>query len=159
VIAVSSDAIVEWRSIVQLVRGAVAVLPEGGLERVSSSTGMTVREQVHHIVEANIVAASIVIAALGMPGATYDWSWMMPFGEWMDRLDHRSRPIEPSLELLDALNRWIAAVVEQLPDGLEREVVLKVGDNLSKTTVAKVLLDEAEHAKGHVEAIATALHA
>jgi len=52
--------------------------------------------------EANVVAASIVIAALGSPGCTYDWSWMMPFGAW----------------LMGVLNAYVAAQIEPLSDGL-----------------------------------------
>ena len=72
-----------------------------------------------------MVASSIVIAALGMPGSTYDRSWMLPFGPWMERLPYKSLPIPASLAALRALNAWVAAVVGQLPDGLSREVCLR----------------------------------
>lgn len=72
-----------------------------------------------------MVAASIIIATLGSPGCTYDWSWMMPFGPWLARLDYANKPIEPSVQLLSALNAYVVALVEPLPDGLAREVLLR----------------------------------
>jgi len=83
---------------------------------------MSPRETVHHLAEALVVAGSIVIAALGSPGSLYDWSWMMPFGPWMDRLRYDLKPLAPSLRLIDALNAYVAAQVEPLPDALGREV-------------------------------------
>ena len=86
---------------------------------------MSIRETVHHIVEANVVAASIVLAALGSPGCIYDWSWMLPFGEWLERLRYDRKPLAPSLRLLEALNAYVVAQVEPLPDGLQRTVQLR----------------------------------
>ena len=114
---------------------------------------MTARETVHHVAEANTVAASIVIAALGNPGCVYDWSWMQPSGDWMMRLEYESKHIAPALGLLEALNSYVAAQVEPLRDGLARQVRLRdaPGAEPRSVTVADVLLAEAAHARQHVE--------
>src|SRR5688572_24112695 len=112
-----------WRKIPDRVEG---VMRGGDLDRViDPAHEVTAREFVHHVVEANVVAASILIAALGAPGSTYDWSWMQPFGPWMDRLDYRRKPVEPAVALLRALNAWVVAQIEPLPDALSREVFLR----------------------------------
>jgi hypothetical protein len=146
-----TDPLREWRSIVGLVEARIADVAAAELDRRPRDS-MTLRETVHHIVEANIVAASIVVSALGSPGCTYDWSWMMPFGPWMDRLRYDRQPVDVSLRLLRALNDWVAAVIEPLPDGLQREVRLRDAPDagLRTATVAEVLLQEAEHARGHL---------
>jgi len=140
-----------WRSIVPRVQWLVDGLSDEELDRRPEGAPMSVRETVHHLVEAQVVAGSIVIAALGSPGCVYDWSWMWPFGPWMERLRYREKPLAPSLRLMEALNAYVVAQVEPLPDGLEREVWLRDEPQKEprRTTVAGVLLAEAEHAREH----------
>ncbi len=145
-----SDALQAWRSIVGLVQEVAENGPAGGRAGFGS---MSVHETVHHIVEANVVAASIVIAALGSPGCVYDWSWMLPFGPWMERLRYADKPLGPALKLLEALNAYVAAQIEPLSDGLQRTVRLRDEPDgpLRTATVADVLLQEALHAREHVD--------
>ena len=145
------NALAAWRSIVPLVNGLVEGRSEAELDRKPDGSPFTVREIVHHIAEANIVAASIVIAALGSPGSVYDWSWMLPFGKWMERMRYGHKPLMHSLRLLEALNEYVAAQIEPLEDGLERRVQLRdePGGALREVTVADVLLQEADHAREH----------
>jgi len=149
-----ANALAAWRSIVPLVHGLVDGRSDEEIDRRVGES-MTLRETVHHVVEANVVAASIVVAALGSPGSVYDWSWMMPFGPWMERMRYDRKPLAPALRLLDALNEYVAAQVEPLPDGLERRVQLRdeSGGPLREVTVADVLLQEAEHAREEAEGV------
>jgi hypothetical protein len=146
------DVLTEWKRIPDRVaaaaRGGDLDAPFGP-ERL----GVTRRMLVHHVAEANAVAASIVIAALGSPGSTYDWSWMMPFGPWLTRMDYAHRPIEPAEQFLRAVNAYVAAMIEALPDGLEREVQLRdtPGGATHRATVADVLEQEIEHVVEHLE--------
>ncbi len=146
-------ALEAWKSIVLLVHGLVDGLDEEELDRRPSPTSMSVRETVHHVAEANVVAASIVIAALGSPGSVYDWSWMLPFGEWMERLRYDRKPLAPTMRLLDALNAYVVAQLEPLSDGLARQVHLRdqPGGELRTVSVAQVLQQEAAHAREHCE--------
>src|SRR5258707_2107385 len=147
------DALAAWRSIVPLVHGMVHARSEEEIDLQADPESMTLRETVHHIVEANVVAASIVTAALGSPGSVHDWSWMLPFGKWMERMRYDKKPLAPSLRLLEALNEYIAAQIEPLEDGLERRVRLRDEPDgpLREVTVADILLQEAEHAREHVD--------
>lgn len=146
------NALSEWKTIPQLLRGVVGGKSDAELDRRPAGSPFSLRELTHHIVEANVVAASIVIAALGSPGCVYDWSWMMPFGPWMERLRYDRKPVEPSLLLLDALNAYVVAQVAPLSDGLERTVQLRdePGGELRTATVAEVLTQEVEHAREHL---------
>jgi len=147
----NDDPIAAWRSIVGLVHASLAEGGEQELDRRADAESLTLRETVHHVVEANVVAASIVIAALGSPACVYDWSWLQPFGPWLLRMRHGERELGPSLTLLGALNDYVAALVEPLPDGLARTVRLRDAPDapLRTTTVADVLRAEVEHARGH----------
>ena len=147
------DALAEWRAVVPLVHGMVEGRNEVEIDRRPDAESMTLRETVHHVVEANVVAASIVTAALGSPGSVYDWSWMLPFGKWMEQMRYDRKPLAPSLRLLEALNEYVAAQIEPLEDGLERRVRLRDQPDgpLREVTVADILIQEAEHAREHVE--------
>jgi len=148
------SALDAWRSLPGLIQGAVAGLDDAHLDRRAGE--MSRRELVHHLVEAQVVAASIVVAALGSPGCTYDWSWMMPFGAWVERLGYATKPVGPALALLDALNQYVAAQIEPLADGLDRVVHLRdaPGADLRRVTVAEVLEQEVAHAREHIESVA-----
>jgi len=67
---------------------AIEGLTEDALDLSGGSNGWSIRENVHHLVEANLVASNIVVAALAQSGCTYDWSWMMPNASWMNRVRH-----------------------------------------------------------------------
>jgi hypothetical protein len=143
------DPLAAWKRIVADVRRLVRA---GNLDARAGSS--SIRETVHHVVEANVVAASIVIAALGSPGCTYAWSWMMPFGSWMTRMRYDRKPLGPTLRLLAALNAYVVAQVAPLPDGLRRTVFLRDAPRAEprRVTVADVLLQEADHASEEVAA-------
>ena len=94
----AKHALESWKSIVPLVRGLIDGLGADELDRrLETRSTMSVRETVHHVVEANVVAASIVVAALGSPGSVYDWSWMMPFGPWQERMRYDRKSLGPAL--------------------------------------------------------------
>jgi hypothetical protein len=138
----------DWRTIPAMLDRFVARGPLD--DKVDDA--MTRRELVHHIVEANVVAAAILVAALGAPGSTFDWSWMMPFGPWLERMSYKTKPIEPSLALVHALNAYVVAQIEPLADALDREVLLRdtPGGEPRRSTVAGVLQQEIDHARGHL---------
>jgi uncharacterized damage-inducible protein DinB len=148
-----------WSRIPARIADAVLELDDAQLERLVAKSGFTIREQTHHLVEAQIVAASIAIAGLGMPGSTYDWSWMWPFGPWMERFPYRTLPLQPSLDALRALNAWVVAVVAGSDDGLSREVKLRdeAGKEPRAVSVADVLQQEVDHTDEHVAEILATL--
>ncbi len=145
-----------WKSIPHWIDDAFAHVDDASLDEPVDQEGLTRREVLHHLAEANVVAAGIVIAALGSPGCTYDWSWMMPFGAWLDRLDYRHKPIEPSRRLIEALNAYLAAQIGPLPDALERAIFLRDSPaaELRRVTVADVLRQEIDHAREHLARLA-----
>jgi hypothetical protein len=58
------------------------------------------------------------------------------------------------LRLLEALNEYVATQIEPLGDGVDRTVRVRdeAGAEPHTVTVAKVLLQEVEHAREHVAA-------
>lgn len=151
-----AETLQAWLSIGPQLAQAIEGLPEEALAHRGGPDGFSIRESVHHLVEANLVAATIVIAALGRSGSTFDWSWLYPDVAWAGRAGYTSAPVAPALELLTALGRHIAGLITERPDGFAREVRLvdTPGAEPYTRTVEKVLAQEIEHARGHLASLA-----
>lgn len=113
---------------------------------------MSVRETVHHLVEANLIASNIVIAALAKSGIAYDWTWVTPGGQWMERLGYGRVGVGPAIATLTGLTRHLAAVLSVTGDGLERTVRLRDAPRAPQytKTVREILADEVDHAEEHL---------
>jgi hypothetical protein len=145
-----------WASIPRRIRGAVSGLSARDLGLRGGSEGWSIREYVHHLVEANLVASNIVLAALGKPGCAYDWSWVMPDAGWMKRLGYDRMPIEPALRMLEHLCAHVATVVRVAPGGLAGKVRLvdAPGAKPYGRTIQQILEEECEHAQRHLHDVA-----
>ncbi|HEY2323935.1 MAG TPA: hypothetical protein VGJ82_13855 [Thermoanaerobaculia bacterium] len=122
-----------------------AALPDR-LERVSE------RETVHHLLEANLVASNMILAALGTDGYEFDWSWLVPDEQWVKRLGYGDVAVEPAIELFRALTKYFSALLGRDPSLLQRTIRLRnSGDSEPYViTVAEILAREVEHAREHL---------
>ena len=78
----SAETLDGWLRVPDGIEKAIEGLTEDALDLSGGSNGWSIRENVHHLVEANLVASNIVVAvvaALAQSGCTYDWSWMTYF--------------------------------------------------------------------------------
>lgn len=116
---------------------------------------MSVHETVHHVVESNIVAASMIIAAIGKDGTTYDWTWLYPNLEWIKRMGYANVPIKPAVKMLDCMNEHIANLVRVNPKVLKRKVTLfdTPGGDTYTMTVEQIMSHEASHAIDHLKEV------
>ena len=116
---------------------------------------MSIHETVHHVAESNIIAASMIIAAIGKNGATYDWTWLYPNMEWIKRMGYSSVPIKPVMKMLDCLNEHIANLVRVDPKVLKRKVTLRdTPDGEPYTmTVEQIINHEVSHAIDHLKEV------
>lgn len=149
-------ALAAWASIPRDIRRATKGLSNRDLKARGGSEGWSIREYAHHLVEANLIASNIILAALGRPGSTYDWSWVIPDRKWMKRLGYDRAPLDPALELLEALCAHVAGLARGARDGMEQSVRLlgSPGARPRRRTVRQVLDDEREHARHHLRDIA-----
>ena len=149
-------ALAAWASIPRDIRKGIAGLTNRDLNSRGGSEGWSIREYAHHLVEANLVASNIILAALGRPGTTYDWSWVIPDRKWMNRLGYDRAPLAPALALLEALCAHVAGLARGVPGGMKRSVRLldSPGARTHRKTVRQVLDDECKHARHHLRDIA-----
>lgn len=148
----SAEVIREWSTVPGILQEASNGLSPDELDQMVESSGMSVRETIHHLAEANVVAASMIIAAAGKDGATYDWSWLYPNREWVDRMKYADLPIEPAIRLVEALNQQIANLVEANPKVLEHTVTVfdSPGADKYQLTIAAIMKLEVDHAREHL---------
>jgi len=146
-------ALTGWLGIPEAIERATEGLSSKQLDVRGGQEGLSAREVVHHLVEANLVASNIILAALAKSGCTFDWSWVTPNGAWMKRLGYDRLEIRPGLELLRSLVEHIALLIEASGDGLDREVQLldSPGAALHTRTVRGVLEEEVKHAVEHLQ--------
>ena len=148
------DPLRAWGTIPRRIRKAVSGLSPRELRVRGGSESWTIREYAHHLVEANLVASSIIVAALGSPGARYDWSWLYPDERWMSRLRYDTVPLQPAIDLLDALCAHVAGIVRNAPGAMSRHVRLVGTRRVARRTVRQILAEECEHARHHLGDIA-----
>ena len=150
----ASAALRAWLAIPASIEKAIDGLGEDDLDLRDG--GLSIRETVHHLVEANLVASNIMIAGLAKSGCTYDWSWVTPDAAWMQRVGYDSAPVRPALSTLHALCAHIGGLIEGTSDGFRREVQLldAPGAELYSRTIRDLLMQEVEHAAEHLRTLA-----
>lgn len=150
-----AGALERWMQVPRDIERAIAGLAEADLD-LRSGEEMSIRETVHHLVEANLVASGIMIAALGRSGCTFDWSWLIPDGEWTRRMGYARVGVGPAIETLDALSRHLGGVIRATADGSRREVMLidAPGDKPYARSVEQLLQMEVDHAREHLGEVA-----
>lgn len=150
--------VADWSSIPNRIRKSVGELTGTDLLVRGGSEGWSIAEYVHHLVEANLIAAHIVLAALGRPGCTYDWSWVTPDRGWMVRVAYDRAPVQPALSLFEALTIHISSLINLIPGALVQRIDLieSPGKVPRKSTVANVLRHEIVHATNHIDELESA---
>jgi hypothetical protein len=99
-----------WLQVSRSLEIALEGLTKDDLNFRGGPNGWSIRETVHHLVESNLVACTIVIAAAGTGGCTYDCSWLNPDRAWMERMGYRGA-VAPAIEALSALCRYLSALL------------------------------------------------
>jgi hypothetical protein len=156
-----NDILTAYERIPEKITAALARAPADKLEIRCAGSQMSLRETVHHIVEANIVAASMLIAALGSDRATYDWSWLWPGRDWCDRMRYDAVPLDAAITTLNGLIRHIVNMINVRPDAAERKVSVHdlPGETLYFRTIPEILHQEAKHVDEHLAEIMSTLEA
>lgn len=153
------SALAAYEQIPEKIASAITRIPADKRDTRIEKSEMSLRETVHHLVEANIVAASMMIAALGAKKATYDWSWLWPGRDWCDRMRYDAVPLDASVATLNGLVQHIANILRVRDDAEAQKV--SVHDMPGATpyfmTVAQIIDHEAKHVDEHLDEIIGAI--
>ncbi len=87
----------------------------------------TIRQTVHHLAESASLFLLAIKSALAQSGSPYVRN---PYDQehWVEALDYRGRPIEPSLMLIQAVHRHISQLLSHLPDPWDHYIMMKFAD-------------------------------
>jgi len=135
---------------------ALEGLSESQLDLSRAEGKWTIRQIVHHIGDAEEIWGTVIKAALGNSGCTFDISWYIPDNKCAVPLDYAARPIHDAVELFRAVRRHIAVMVKHLPDARERSVLLaRNNDKLQDKTfkVEEIINWQNRHLEIHIKQI------
>ncbi len=149
------QAIRAWLTIPRNIEKAIEGLTDEALELQGGPDDWSIRETVHHLAEAILIASNIMIAGLAKSGSIYDWSWVNPDASWMQRMGYKTVPVRTALATLHALCEHMAALIMTTSDGIMREVELldAPGAKPYTKTFKDLLMQEVEHAEEHIRTI------
>jgi hypothetical protein len=92
----------------------LAGLSQSGFDLSRDQGKWTIRQIVHHIVDAEDIWKICIKAALGNPGCTVDMNWYIIDNKCAEPLDYAHRPITDGVELFRAARRHIVELVNHL---------------------------------------------
>ncbi|WP_189015700.1 DinB family protein [Paenibacillus marchantiophytorum] len=128
---------------------AVAHLSEEQLNLQEAPGKWSIREQVLHVIDLELVTIHKVKFALAEPGRSYTGNSFSQ-DDWSVGLRYASRPIHDEVLMFRALRQHILNLCACLPGALGRTVVTSKD---REETVAKLLKMMAGHASHHIRAI------
>lgn len=144
-----------WNKVPGRIQRAIRGLDERDLDLTGGPEGWSIRENVHHLVEANLIAATMIIAALAVDGYEFDWTWVNPDKSWMRRAGYDKADARQAIKTLRALCRHVSGLLDGRPDVLARRI--RVNDSPGAPryvlTIEKILSQEIEHASQHLAEI------
>ena len=128
-----------------------AALPDV-VERAFRDRSLDTPATVHHLLEANLVASNMIIAALGTDEYEFDWVWLIPDEQWNARLGYADVDVEPAIELFRALAKYISALLSRDPALMQRRIRLRDSDSSEPYAISieGILAQEIEHAREHL---------
>lgn len=128
---------------------ALAGLIDADLDRVPPAGGWTIRQIVHHLVDAECTVLMRPKYGLAEPGRAFHGN---AFDQevWAVALDYAGRDIGPSVALYRAIRGHVTQLMRHLPGAWERDTVAPDG---SRRTAGAALAMLVAHAGEHVEQI------
>ncbi|MDQ0871697.1 catechol 2,3-dioxygenase-like lactoylglutathione lyase family enzyme [Paenibacillus sp. V4I3] len=128
---------------------AVDGLSDEQLSLTEAPGKWSIREQVLHLIDLELVTIHKVKFALAEPGRTYQGNHFSQ-DDWSISLHYATRPIAYEVQLFRSLRQHILGLCEHLPGALERTVITT---NNREESVARLLKMMSGHARHHVRAV------
>jgi hypothetical protein len=155
-VAVPDRIIVEYVAGLDRLEAVLKGLADAGLDVARAEGKWTIREIIHHVVDAEVIWSVGLKAALGNSGCTFDISWYPPDNAWAGTMEYARLPVANAIEFLRATRNHTAQLVKHMPDDAwERHLVFVapgLDENL-KCTVGWIIDWQTRHLDLHVEQI------
>lgn len=153
--AIQEKALAGYAEGVNRLDEVLAGLSESDLDRSRDQGKWTIRQIVHHIVDAEDIWKIFIKASLGNPGCTVDTSWYIIDNKCAGPLDYAHRPITEAVELFRAIRRHILELVNYLPDAWEKSFIVTWSGAADGKTfkVGDVIGIQNAHLEGHIKQI------
>ena len=143
-----TDIIEMYESGVGELEKAIDGLTEVQLSFIEMTGKWSIREQVLHLIDLELIAMHKVKFALAEPGRMYRGNSFQP-DDWQSGLHYAQRPVANEIQLFRAARQHILGLCRHLPDAMERTV----RTSSREETVAQLLKMMAGHANHHVRAV------
>jgi hypothetical protein len=135
-------------------------LPASRLQTEAHPGGWTLAQVIHHIADGDDLWKACILAGLGeaAPVFSLEWYWSLPQDQWSRAWLYASRPVADSLAVFRANRSITAAILAGTAHWWELQVTIRSrGGALETTTLLDVVVDQADHARQHIEEIRQAL--
>lgn len=134
---------------------ALRGLSEPDLDIALKEGKWTIRQLIHHIVDADALAKTMIIAALGNSGCTYDQRWYDTRNTFAETLDYANRPVAAAIALFRANRHHLEQLLRHLPEALDRYVNVKWEKEPEgkEVTVSYLVRGQTWHAEHHTDQI------
>jgi hypothetical protein len=115
----------------------------------------TIREIVHHLVDADRLVHTLVLVALGNSGCIYDQTWYKTDNSWATILKYQQRSVDLALAAFRASHQSLVELLKIIPDGWDCHIVLRREQypQGSRVTVGQLIKSRIHHARHHIEQI------
>jgi uncharacterized damage-inducible protein DinB len=127
------------------------------LDYAPSSSGWTIRQIVHHLVDGDDLWKIGIKIALGDQQVEFSLKWYLalPQTEWAKKWGYENRSIDISLALFKANREHIIQLLETIPDSWTKSVqFIEPDDKIEIVPVGFVIQMQADHVVHHVIRIA-----
>jgi hypothetical protein len=130
-------------------------LSEEDLELSREKGKWTIRQLVHHIVDADDIWKTCIKAALGNSGCNFDISWYLLDNRCSKSLEYSNRPIDDALMLFQAMRKHITHLINHLPQPWDRYITISRHDmkDEKKFTVSNMIKWQNTHLQIHLRQI------
>lgn len=139
-----------------LLEACLRDLTDADLDATPAGGGWTVRQIVHHIVDGDDIWKSYIKMALGNEQGEFSLGWYRVQSQqtWGERWAYRSRSLDASLLLLNAIRAHILQLVEHIPDAWDRAAIVRNADGENeRVPVGFVIEMQADHLLHHMSRI------
>ncbi|UCC49349.1 MAG: DinB family protein [Gemmatimonadota bacterium] len=134
---------------------ALGGLSEPDLDIALEEGKWTIRQLVHHIVDADTLAKTMIMAALGNSGCRYDQRWYDTRNTFAETLDYANRSVAAAIAVFHANRHHLDQLLRHLPDALDRSVIVmwEKEPEGKELTVSYLVRGQTWHAEHHTEQI------